>query len=144
MEFFPTKVQGLNITHADLPVLTRRILRLYVEEITEEGEIRRLGFLSSEETQCDFVSETTDTSIIPTNIVIVTAVLWGMSFFSWIGVLGIRKKIYFDLSDPLHWAVRAVHDEEEAVGTDPLLHTVETLGSSGELDTLRITGYVRP
>lgn len=134
-EMMPTQISNVDLSKK-LRRIGARAARMYAIGINEEGELRRRMLLGTKETACPFVEEEVDTTLVATWALAFSATVWGVSVVLFVGTLFLRKRTFFDMGNPMHWAKTARHDSARSYGELPTLR----IGESGR-DLIWITDF---
>lgn len=124
IELLPTSIANIDLSN-DLKVLSKRAANLYYQAINEEGELRRRALLGTMNENCPFVKEEVDVTVVASWALVFSAIIWSLSIFSFIVTLFLRRRAFFDMSNPLHWAVVSRHDSSRSFGSFPSVNLDE-------------------
>lgn len=119
MEFLKTEL--LFDTSELLPIFAGRAVDAFLAEVNDPYELRRRVFLGSAKVTCPFVEKVVDATSVPRELLFFLLVAWivGLSFF--LASLALRRKVFFDVGNPLHWATLVQKPVDEAVEHDPVV-----------------------
>lgn len=137
--FLPTRVNSNDTDKIDLKLIAESLADSFTKSITEVGEIRRIALLGSVGGQCPFTRDAGPATEIPVPVVVGASLVWASSLLFFFASLFFRRRIFFDITHPMHWARRARHDHSRAAGDDPELHMEDI---DGEI-CITVTGYLR-
>lgn len=96
--------------------------------ISDDFTIRRGVFAGTAEMQCDFKIPS-DATTVRTAFIYAIAVAWALSVAAFLGSLAVRRLIFYDMSDPLHWAQKTLRDDDLSDIDNPVVTTVNEHGT---------------
>ena len=105
-----------------LPTFARRTAEAYSKFVTDTFELRRRAFLGSTRQQCPFVVEVVDATSIPLLCLCIVVTIWLISVLLFgFTMVFLRKKTFYNVGDPLHWALYTFRRNDEVVGKNPVV-----------------------
>ncbi|PXF45258.1 hypothetical protein BWQ96_04957 [Gracilariopsis chorda] len=102
----------------------RRLLRAYDKDVTDPMEIRKRVFMGIERRKCAFEHRKKDLTTVPLGLVYGIVAAWILSFLTFASTLLLRRSIFYDMSDPLHWAQRTYRHIDEPIVGNPVVTSV--------------------
>ncbi|PXF49608.1 hypothetical protein BWQ96_00678 [Gracilariopsis chorda] len=133
-----------------LPKFAERLLQAYDENLNDPFELRRLMFLGSERDTCQF-QRTSEATEVPPFIIVSVSTVWVISLAAYAMTLLLSRRVFYDISNPVHWAKRTYRRTDEPVHGDPSVsrvlenghHVMYVSGSNpegnGSIDDLKIS-----
>ena len=105
-----------------LSTFARRAAVAYNNTIIDEFEVRRRAFLGSTRQKCPFVVEVVEATNIPLICLCFIAASWFISVLLFgFTMIFVRRKIFYNVGDPLHWAQYTFRRTDEVVGKNPVI-----------------------
>lgn len=114
----PTHIVSVDLSIV-LGAVSKRASALYLSGITEEGELRRRALLGTAKENCLFVRKEVDITEVTTWALAFSVATWAASIIIFVITLFLRRKIFFDMGNPLHWATATRHDKARPYGPFP-------------------------
>ena len=138
--FVPARVNPNNTAQIDLASIAASLAMSYEKGSIEVGEVLRMALLGSlNADECPFERDAGPATTIPIAVIVSAGLVWASSLLFFFASLCFRRRIFFDITHPMHWARRARHDHSRAMGDDPELHMMEV---DGEI-SITVTGYMK-
>lgn len=91
--------------------LAQRLVAVYSRDVSAPSQLRNFVLLGAQNTSCDF-QELTDGVSIPVEMLFTVIVLWVVSLASFVLTLPLYRNVFYDMSEPLHWATRTLLPED--------------------------------
>ncbi|KAI0559837.1 hypothetical protein FGB62_134g08 [Gracilaria domingensis] len=107
-----------------IPLFAERALEDRTIRIRDSIELTRRIFLGSATTSCPFDKDLGAATSIPLALIVVVSVIWLLSFAVYISSCFIRAKIFYDISNPIHWIKLARHNADEHIKGDPYISSI--------------------
>ncbi|PXF43235.1 hypothetical protein BWQ96_07008 [Gracilariopsis chorda] len=104
-----------------LPVFAGRAVDAFLEQVNDPFELRRRVFLGSAKKNCPFVEEVIDGTSVPRQLLYSLLFAWIVALLFFVLCLVLRRKVFFDVGNPLHWAIQVQKRVDEAVKHDPVV-----------------------
>lgn len=104
------------------PQITKRLSVLFKDQEGDPVTLRTNAFLGVRRTNCTFL-EPGNGAQLPLAVLALIVGLWALSFGSFVATLFLRGKMFYDMSDPMHWATRTIRRHDGPVTADPVVTT---------------------
>lgn len=101
----------------------RRILSAFDKDVTDPQELRKRAFMGLDEGQCAFPNPE-DATEVPLGLLYGIIAAWVLSFIAFFCTIFLRRSIFYDMSDPLHWAQRTYRHIDEPIVGNPVVTSV--------------------
>lgn len=125
-EVFPFLSTELHFTPpSNLSLFGERAAEAFRQNINGPAALRRIIYSGSSEGNCTFPVVDGTATTVPLAMVIVLAVVWALAILLFVSVFPLRRKIFFEVNNPMDWAIRSVRSENDPCGTNPILTAVE-------------------
>ncbi|PXF49605.1 hypothetical protein BWQ96_00675 [Gracilariopsis chorda] len=122
-----------NVTGLESAFATRAV-DLLSQGVTDGFTLRRGVFAGSAITQCNFKTFS-DATRVRKGFIYAIVIAWALSISAFVGSFAIRRRIFYDMSDPLHWAQKTIRDNDLSDTDNPVVTTVYENGSRALLVT---------
>lgn len=107
---------------ATLSFFATRAADALERSVTDPYELRRRVFLGAKETTCPFVDEIKEGTTAPLSLIYVLAAIWILSVFLFVTSIALfRRRIFFNFTDPLDWALYTRQQSENPAERNPVL-----------------------
>ncbi|PXF49626.1 hypothetical protein BWQ96_00504 [Gracilariopsis chorda] len=117
-EFRPTQL-FMTIGEDQLESIAKQLLTLYTIGVSDEAEVRRRILTDGIRSQCSFDAETHEFTEIKLWAFILTVIIWAMCITFFLVMLFVRRGVFYDMSNALHWAEKTVYRQlEDDTGTE--------------------------
>ncbi|CAN8071427.1 unnamed protein product [Agarophyton chilense] len=107
-----------------MPQIADRALEAFRRNVNTPLELNRRIYMGSEETLCPFDRNLGAATQIPLSLIVVISITWLLSFLVWIVSFVLRTSVFYDISNPIHWAKRTKFSIGEEIRGDPRIYSV--------------------
>lgn len=115
IEFYPTQLH-MSFGQDRLKSIPIQLLALFSIGVSDEGDVRRRILMDGVSSECLFDTDTREFTEIKFWAFVLTVVIWTVCIVFFVAMVCLRRSVFYDMSNALHWAKKTERPPLEVGG----------------------------